>query len=101
MWRAACVGRCRLKSPKSKRYIPVWRYGRRSPHMPRLTNRNPSYRRHRASGQAVVTLNGQDVYLGPHGTAASKREYDRVIGEWLARRRELAHSQDAYNVSML
>jgi hypothetical protein len=68
--------------------------------MPRLTNRNPSYRRHRASGQAVVTLNGQDVYLGPHGTPASKREYDRVIGEWLARRRELAHNQDAYNVSM-
>jgi hypothetical protein len=49
--------------------------------MPRLINRNPSYRRHRASGQAVVTINGQDVYLGPHGTAASKREYDRVLGE--------------------
>ena len=57
--------------------------------MPRLMNRNPSYRRHKASGQAVVTLGGQDVYLGPHGTAASKREYDRVVGEWLARGRQL------------
>ena len=25
----------------------------------------PSYRRHRASGQAAVTLNGVDLYLGP------------------------------------
>jgi integrase len=44
----------------------------------------PSYRRHKASGMAVVTLNGRDVYLGPHGTQASKTEYDRVIAEWLA-----------------
>ena len=57
--------------------------------MPRLTNRNPSYRHHKPSGQAVVTLAGQDVYLGPYGTAASKREYDRVIGEFLARGRQL------------
>ena len=39
----------------------------------------PKYRRHRASGQAVVTLSGQDFYLGPHGTKASKQEYDRLI----------------------
>ena len=32
----------------------------------------PKYRKHRASGQAVVTLNGRDIYLGPHGTKASK-----------------------------
>ena len=57
--------------------------------MPRLTNRNPKYRRHRASGQAIVTLNGDDVYLGPYGTRASRAEYDRVIGEWLARGRQL------------
>ncbi len=51
--------------------------------MPRLTNRNPSYRKH-GSGQAVVTLNGRDCYLGPHGTEASRREYDRLIAEWHA-----------------
>jgi integrase len=67
--------------------------------MPRLTNSNPSYRRHRASGQALVTLNGQDIYLGPHGTAASKREYDRVVGEWLARGRQLAVGPEAARVS--
>src|SRR3990167_6392065 len=31
--------------------------------MPRLTNATPKYRKHRASGQAVVTLNGKDHYL--------------------------------------
>jgi integrase len=50
--------------------------------MPRL-NRPPKYRKHKASGQAVVTLGGVDHYLGPHGTKASRREYDRLIGEWL------------------
>lgn len=43
----------------------------------------PSYRRHKPTGQAVVTLNGKDIYLGSHGTKASRREYDRLIGEWL------------------
>jgi integrase len=57
--------------------------------VPRLTNRNPKYRRHRASGQGIVTLNGQDHYLGPYGTKASRAEYDRLIGEWLANGRML------------
>jgi len=56
--------------------------------MPRFTDRflspTPKYREHRASGQAVVTLYGRDVYLGPYGTKASRIEYDRLIGEWLA-----------------
>src|SRR5262245_39365073 len=60
--------------------------------MPRLVNRNPSYRKHRASGQAIVTIGGQDIYLGPHGTQASRNEYDRIIGEWLANGRKLATS---------
>ena len=33
---------------------------------------------------AVNTLNDVDFYLGPYGSAASKREYDRLTGEWLA-----------------
>ena len=56
--------------------------------MPRFTDRflppNPKYRKHRASGQAIVTLYGRDFYLGPHGTKASRIEYDRLVGEWLA-----------------
>ena len=51
----------------------------------------PKYRKHRATGQAVVTLSGRDFYLGPHGTKASRREYDRLIGEWLAAGRQPLH----------
>ena len=56
--------------------------------MPR-TNSPPKYRRHRASGLAVVTLTDgagtkKDYYLGKHGTAESKAEYARLIGDWLA-----------------
>ena len=50
----------------------------------------PTYRLHRPSGQGVVTLNGVDHYLGPHNTPQSKAEYDRIIGEWIARGRRLA-----------
>jgi hypothetical protein len=60
--------------------------------MPRLSNSVPKYRKHRATGQAVVTLDGRDFYLGPHNTAASRREYDRLTGEWLANGRTLDSS---------
>jgi integrase len=59
--------------------------------MPRLINSVPKYRRHRGSNQAVVNLNGRDYYLGPHGSKASRIEYDRLIGEWLAAGRNPLH----------
>lgn len=43
----------------------------------------PKYRKHKASGQAVVSFNGHDCYLGPWGSKASRLEYDRLITEWL------------------
>ena len=53
--------------------------------MPKLTGSNlPRYRKHVASGQAVVTLCGKDFYLGRFDTKSSRAEYDRLIGEWLA-----------------
>jgi integrase len=52
--------------------------------MPRLSPSLPKYRKHRASGQAFVELNARRHYLGPHGTKASKLEYDRLITEWLS-----------------
>ena len=45
--------------------------------------RIPKYRRHKPTGQAVVTLNGKDHYLGKWNTAASRAEYQRLTGEWL------------------
>lgn len=44
----------------------------------------PSHRRHKASGQAVVTLAGHDVYLGTYGSEVSKAEYRRRVAEYLA-----------------
>src|SRR5689334_14525758 len=49
----------------------------------------PSYRLHRPSGQAVVTLSGKDFYLGPWKTEASRLEYDRLIAEWVGNGRVL------------
>jgi hypothetical protein len=57
--------------------------------MPRLSKSLPKYRKHRASGQAVVRLSGKDFYLGPIGSAASRLEYDRLISEWVANGRRL------------
>ncbi|MCY2953900.1 MAG: hypothetical protein NTU53_18305 [Planctomycetota bacterium] len=62
--------------------------------MPRLTSSNPKYQKHRASGQAVVTLDGRDFYLGPFGSKASKVEYDRLIGQWLANGRRLGQGSE-------
>ncbi len=60
---------------------------------PKLTRALPKYQRHRGSGQAVVTLNGCDHYLGPHGIQPSRAEYDRLIAKWLSPgRRRLAGS---------
>ena len=61
----------------------------------------PKYRKHRASGQAIVTLSGKDFYLGPHGTKASKTEYDRLIGEWLANGRQLPSSSDDQSITVV
>ncbi len=49
----------------------------------------PTYRRHRQSGQAVVTLTSpggvrKDILLGSWNTKASRAEYARVIAEWEA-----------------
>jgi integrase len=67
--------------------------------------RIPSYRLHRQSGQAVVTLTDgygrrRDVLLGKHGTAQSKAEYRRVLVEWEANGRQLPARQAAADVTV-
>jgi integrase len=44
----------------------------------------PSYRLHKASGQAIVTLDGRDHYLGPHSSPESRARYRRLIHRYLA-----------------
>lgn len=51
--------------------------------------RTPSYRLHKPSGQAVVTIEGRDFYLGKFGSPESRSECDRLIAEWLAAGRRL------------
>lgn len=72
--------------------------------MPKLTSGLPKYRKHRASGQAIVTLSGKDFYLGPWKTKASRDEYDRLVGEWQANGRRLiggAHGPSDLTVTEL
>jgi integrase len=55
--------------------------------MPSRTPKDPSYRLHRPSGQAVVTLSGRDFYLGRFGSVESHERYGRLIREWKANHR--------------
>lgn len=52
--------------------------------MPKLKYALPKYRKHKASGNAVVSIGGKDHYLGPHGSATSRAEYDRLLADWIA-----------------
>jgi integrase len=54
-----------------------------------MSRRPPKYRCHKPSGQAVVTLDGHDYYLGKWQTPESLAEYDRLIAEWLANGRRM------------
>lgn len=48
----------------------------------------PKLTRHKASGRAVVRLNGRDHYLGKFGTAEAIRNYDDLIEVWLDNNRQ-------------
>jgi integrase len=54
-----------------------------------VAQRTPSYCLHRATGQAVVRVDGRDYYLGKYGSTVSRAEYDRLIAQWLSNGRSL------------
>jgi site-specific recombinase XerD len=56
--------------------------------MPNSRKQLPKYCRHKATGQAYVRIGGKMRYLGKYGSEASRREYDRVIAEFLANGRQ-------------
>jgi integrase len=68
--------------------------------------RVPSYRRHKQSGQAIVTLTDavtgrrRDVLLGKYGTKASKDEYKRVVLDWEANERRLPATTPAADLTI-
>ncbi len=53
--------------------------------MPNLCSpeRAPRYRKHKATGQAIVTIDGRDFYLGKYRSAESREAYKRKIAEWI------------------
>lgn len=65
--------------------------------------RVPSYRLHKASGQAVVTLSGKDHYLGPHGSPESSSKYERLILEYVGNgmRMPTADPQAEYSIGLM
>src|SRR5688572_20081640 len=52
--------------------------------MARPRKLKPDYCQDKSSNRAFVTLNGKRKYLGDWNTQASRDEYDRLVGEWIA-----------------
>lgn len=50
--------------------------------MPRLAHRPPAYCLHKSTHQAVVSLNGSKIYLGPYGSRRSLQRYQEVLKQW-------------------
>jgi hypothetical protein len=71
--------------------------------MPKLKFSLPSYRRHKFSGQAIVTLNGKDCYLGAWQSDTSKTEYKRLLAEWISdfSKASFSEAPAAFDPSML
>lgn len=67
--------------------------------MPRKAGKVPSYCHHKASGRAVVRINGQDRYLGDFGSPESHAEYERLIAEWRSLRQKVG--SDAMATSLI
>jgi hypothetical protein len=58
--------------------------------MPRPKSGVPSLRMHKASGQAVVTIDGKDHYLGQWGKHEALISYRRAIGDMATKAAECA-----------
>jgi len=69
--------------------------------MSNATLRVPTLCKHRATGQAVVRLNGKDFYLGRYGSKAAAAEYDRLVNEWLSHGRQLPRPDAGVSIAEL
>ena len=55
--------------------------------MSRRPRKPPTYSLHKASGRAVVRIDGRDHYLGAHGSQESIDRYNGLIAEWITGQR--------------
>jgi integrase len=62
--------------------------------------RVPSYRHHKPTGQAVVTLSGKDHYLGQYSSQESRQRYARLLAEWEASNRSPTFGQAVETLTM-
>ncbi|MDG2385055.1 MAG: site-specific integrase [Pirellulaceae bacterium] len=69
--------------------------------MPKLSAAMPKYRRHSNGKHAIVTLSGKTHYLGHFGSPDSKREYDRLIAEWLLIGRQPVRPHETQTISVV
>ena len=68
--------------------------------MRKPTQRTSSYCLHKASGQAVVRIDGKDHYLGKYDTPESRAEFDRLIAGWLGNGRCLPIASSAAGLTV-
>jgi hypothetical protein len=61
----------------------------------------PKYCHHKATGRAFVRIGGKMYYLGKYGSEASRREYDRIIAEFVANGRQAFVNSDELLVRSL
>ncbi len=59
----------------------------------------PSYRLHKATGQAFIELGGHRFYLGIHGSKASREKYEHLLAEYLANGRKLPPTRTKSGIS--
>jgi integrase len=84
-----------VRKPENCGSLPQKGFYRMSPTRKKGT---PSYRLHKQSGQAIVTLSDKlgsrrDVLLGKYGTPESHIEYRRVLLEWEVNHHQLLPAQ--------
>ncbi len=60
----------------------------------------PSYRLHKPTGQAIVSLQGKIFYLGKYKSKASWEEYNRIIAEFLANGKKLPPTRSNNDISI-
>ena len=61
----------------------------------------PKYCRHKSTNRAYVRIKGKTFYLGKYGTQASRREYDRVIAEFVTNGRQAFQYPDEVLIEQL
>ena len=62
--------------------------------------RVPSFRLHKPSGQAVVTLSGRDFYLGPYDSPEARQQYLKLLSEWEASNRSPCFGEPTTSLTM-